>query len=115
MQARPEYARAHNSLGVALFRMSRTEEAAEQFREATRIYPSYVGAHFNLGLCLLRPEDREGASRQLTVLSFLDPSRAERYAALLSRRGTTGPSLRFARPLRGSTGAERFGSYQPPI
>ena len=49
-------------LGVALFRMSRTAEAAEEFREATRIFPSYMGAHFNLGLCLLRPEDREGAS-----------------------------------------------------
>jgi len=104
VQARPGYARAHNSLGVALFRMSRMEEAAAEFREATRIYPSYVGAHFNLGLCLLRPGDREGASRQLTVLSFLDPARAERYAALLSRRGATGTSLRFARPQRGSGG-----------
>jgi len=88
--------------------MSRTAEAAEEFREATRIFPSYVGAHYNLGLCLLRPEDREGASRQLTVLSFLDPSLAERYAALLSRRGRTGPSLRFARSLRAAR-----GSYPP--
>ena len=88
-------------------------DAAEEFREATRIFPSYVGANFNLGLCLLRPEDREGASRQLTVLSFLDPSLAQRYAALLSRRETTGPSLRFARPLpgpRGHMGAERLNS-----
>ncbi|HEX2709413.1 MAG TPA: hypothetical protein VHM68_01045, partial [Candidatus Deferrimicrobium sp.] len=54
--------------------------------------------------CLLRPEDREEASRQLTVLSFLDPSLAQRYAALLSRRGTMGPSLRFARSLRGVRG-----------
>ena len=30
-QARPGYARAHNSLGAALFRMSRTAEAAEEF------------------------------------------------------------------------------------
>jgi hypothetical protein len=81
--------------------MSRTAEAKAEFREATRIFPSYVGANFNLGLCLLRPEDREGASRQLTVLSFLDPSLAQRYAALLSRRGTTAPSLRFAPSLRG--------------
>jgi Tfp pilus assembly protein PilF len=100
-QARPGYARAHNSLGVALFRMSRTAEAAEEFREATRIFPSYVGAHFNLGLCLLRPEDRDGASRQLTVLSFLDPPLSQRYAALLSRRRRTEPSLPFARPLPG--------------
>jgi len=84
--------------------MSRTAEAAEEFREATRIFPSYAGAHFNLGLCLLRPEDREGASRQLTVLSFLDPPLAQRYAALLSRRDTTAPSLPFARPPRGVQG-----------
>jgi len=93
--------------------MSRTAEAAEEFREATRIFPSYVGANLNLGLCLLRPEDRDGASRQLTVLSFLDPPLAQRYAALLSRRDTTAPSLRFARSPRssyGSTGAERFSS-----
>jgi len=81
--------------------MSRTAEAEEEFREATRIFPSYVGAHFNLGLCLLRPEDREGASRQLTVLSFLDPPLAQRYAALLSRRGTTGPERAFVRSMRG--------------
>jgi len=84
--------------------MSRTAEAAEEFREATRIFPSYVGAHFNLGLCLLRPEDREGASRQLTVLSFLDPPLAQRYAALLSRRGRTVPSPPFARSPRGARG-----------
>jgi len=65
------------------------EDAAKEFREATRIFPSYVEAHFNLGLCLMRPEDREGASRQLTVLSFLDPSLAQRYAALLSRHPPT--------------------------
>ena len=64
----------------------------------TRIFPSYVGAHFNLGLCLLHPEDREGASRQLTVLSFLDPSLAQRYAALLSRRGRTGQERRVRAP-----------------
>jgi hypothetical protein len=63
-----------------------------------------VGAHFNLGLCLLRPEDREGASRQLTVLSFLDPSLAQRYAALLSRSDTTRPGRTFARPLPGPRG-----------
>ncbi|MBS1244996.1 MAG: Tetratricopeptide repeat, partial [Deltaproteobacteria bacterium] len=98
--ARPEYARAHNSLGVALFRMSRTAEAAKEFREATRVFPSYVRAHFNLGLCLLRPEDREGASRQLTVLSFLDPPLAQRYAALLSRSAKKAPGPRFARSPR---------------
>ena len=85
--------------------MSRTAEAAEAFREATRIFPSYVAAHFNLGLCLLRPEDRDAASRQLTVLSFLDPSLAQRYAGLLSRVGRTGPSRPFARPLRGPRGS----------
>jgi hypothetical protein len=71
--------------------MSRTVEAADAFREATRIFPSYVGANFNLGLCLLRPKDRELASRQLTVLSFLDPSLAQRYAALISRGGPYPP------------------------
>jgi hypothetical protein len=53
-------------------------------------------------LCLLRPEDREGASRQLTVLSFLDPSLAQRYAALLSRRGSTGSSPQYANFRRGA-------------
>ncbi|HLN91389.1 MAG TPA: hypothetical protein VK429_05960, partial [Patescibacteria group bacterium] len=87
-------------LGVALFRLSRVAEATEAFREATRIFPSYTRAHYNLGLCLLDPEDREGASRQLTVLSFLDPSLARRYAGLLPRRDRTEPSPPFARSPR---------------
>ena len=89
---------------------SRFWEAAEEFREATRIFPSYVGAHFNLGLCLLRPEDREGASRQLTVLSFLDPPLAQRYAGLLSRSRRTGPERRYAHSPRGARSPRRFDS-----
>ena len=76
------------------------EDAEEEFREATRIFPSYAGAHFNPGMCPLRPEDREGASRQLSALSFLDPSLAQRYAAPLSRRGTTAPERRYAPSVR---------------
>jgi Flp pilus assembly protein TadD len=51
--ARPDYAEAHNNLGVALEATGRDEEAERHFRAALTAQPSHPAAHNNLGRLLL--------------------------------------------------------------
>ena len=44
----PNYEKAHNNLGVALFRKGDVEKAVAHFRKALRIRPDYVNAKNNL-------------------------------------------------------------------
>jgi len=55
----PDYANAHNNLGVALFHAEITEEAIDHFKEAIRIRPDYAAAQKNLETVLLRSEELE--------------------------------------------------------
>ena len=60
LQINPDYAEAHNNLGVLLKDQERYDEAEEEYREAIRADPDLAEAHGNLGsLCLIteRPED----------------------------------------------------------
>jgi tetratricopeptide (TPR) repeat protein len=43
---------AHNSLGVALERAGRVEDAVTHYEQALRIRPDYADAHYNLGVAL---------------------------------------------------------------
>ncbi|MCK4735691.1 MAG: tetratricopeptide repeat protein [Methanophagales archaeon] len=45
----PNYAEAHNNLGILLGELKRFEEAEKEYREAIRINPNYAEAHNNLG------------------------------------------------------------------
>jgi len=48
-KAHPEFADAHNTLGVALVNQARQEEAAAEFRATLAIAPQHVEANNNLG------------------------------------------------------------------
>jgi Flp pilus assembly protein TadD len=48
LEIRPDYAEAHNNLGVALARQGRLEEAIARFGEALRLKPDYEEARTNL-------------------------------------------------------------------
>jgi len=53
LRARPGWAYAHNSIGVALQALGRLDEAIEAFRRALQADPGHVSARVNLGNALL--------------------------------------------------------------
>ena len=53
LRIKPDYAEAHNNLGVVLTQFpDRISEAIGHFEAALRIDPNYVDAHYNLGAAL---------------------------------------------------------------
>ena len=52
IRLKPDYAEAHNNLGIALGRKGQTDEAISQFQEAIRLKPDYAEAHNNLARAL---------------------------------------------------------------
>jgi len=48
VRLRPDYAQAHNGIGVVLANQGRTDEAIRHFSEALRLDPSYKDARNNL-------------------------------------------------------------------
>jgi len=48
----PDFAEAHNDLGMMLVMRGKTEEGILEFREALRLKPKYAAANHNLSLAL---------------------------------------------------------------
>jgi tetratricopeptide (TPR) repeat protein len=60
----PDFASAHNNLGMILARQGRLEEAITHFSEALRIYPDYASARQNLQESLSKQEQLGSPSNQ---------------------------------------------------
>ena len=58
LRLRPDYAEAHNNLGVLLVNLGRTDEAIPHFEEATRLRPDYQSER-NLGIMLSKVSGKE--------------------------------------------------------
>ena len=52
LEIRPDFADAHNNLGIALASRGQWDEAVPHFRKALEIRPDFADAHNNLGLAL---------------------------------------------------------------
>ncbi|MEP7343441.1 MAG: tetratricopeptide repeat protein, partial [Acidobacteriota bacterium] len=52
IRLKPDFAEAHNALGMALGQQGQADEALNAFREALRLRPDFAEAHANLGLAL---------------------------------------------------------------
>ena len=53
LRLRPEYAEAHNNMGLVLAQNGDDEKAIDEFRAAARIRPNFADAHANLGAVLM--------------------------------------------------------------
>ncbi len=101
----PEYADAHNNLGVALVQLGRIDEAMAHFERALALNPGYADAHNNLGnslaaqgrfndavahferACVLNPglvSAQKNAGAALVQLGRIDDA-AEHYWRVLAR------------------------------
>ncbi len=72
IRIRPDYAEAHNNLGLVLIQSGRDEEGIAALREAVRLAPADAEAHTNLGAALT-PTDSEAAIKELEEAVRLAP------------------------------------------
>jgi tetratricopeptide (TPR) repeat protein len=54
LRLNPDSAEVHNSLGMALARMGRKDEAMAEYQAALRADPNFAEAHYNLGAALAK-------------------------------------------------------------
>ena len=73
IRLRPDYAAAHNNLGLVLVQSDEDEKAIAEFHEAIRINPNFADAHANLGATLM-PTDVELAIVELEKAVSLSPT-----------------------------------------
>ena len=64
IRLRPDFAEAHNNLGLVLIQSGDDAGGIAALREAVRLAPDYADAHANLGAALT-PTDAEEAVREL--------------------------------------------------
>ncbi len=92
----PDYAEAHNNLGVALEAQGRLDEAIASYRHAVRAMPDYLNAHFNLGNALAAVGRPDQAAESYRRALQLNPDDAEIHNALgiaLAAQGKTPDAL----------------------
>jgi tetratricopeptide (TPR) repeat protein len=72
IRIRPDYAEAHNNLGLVLIQSGNDEDGIAALREAVRLAPAYAEARTNLGAALT-PTDAEAAVKELEEAVRLAP------------------------------------------
>jgi Flp pilus assembly protein TadD len=86
----PDFAEAHNSLGVAYARMGRIEDGEREFAQVLELDPSSASAENNLGSLALARGDAAAALRHLERALELDPDSASAWNGLGVARARAG-------------------------
>jgi tetratricopeptide (TPR) repeat protein len=73
IRLRPDFAEAHNNLGLVLIQAGQDDGGIAALREAVRIRPDYADGHANLGAALT-PTDADEAVRELERAVALAPT-----------------------------------------
>ncbi len=79
LEADPNFAKAQNALGAALFGQQRTAEAEQMFRRVLETEPDMFSARFNLAVLIENKGDLAEALRQYQLAMDTDPYRFETY------------------------------------
>ena len=82
LKSKPRHLLARNNLGVALVKLGRYHEAAEQFRRATGIQSTYADAQYNLGSVLRLTGQVAESEMPLRRALKLNPMHVEAQAGL---------------------------------
>ncbi len=77
VKVKPDFAEAHNNLGVALKALGRLDEAVESYRRAVAVKPDYAEAHGNLGNSLRALDRAEEAVASYRDALAVAPDNAE--------------------------------------
>ena len=100
IRLRPDYAQAHNSLGLVFLQTGDDEKAIAAFREAIRLRPDFADAHQNLGAVLTASDPAE-AVRELERAAVARTAPAQ--GAVQSRPGLRGQSCARTRSRRSNS------------
>jgi len=95
LAAKPDFAEAHNNLGIALREKHDLEGAIAECREALRLKPDYANAHNNLGAALADNHNLDGA-----IPEFREAVRLER--GLAEAHNNLGVALRHKHDVEGA-------------
>ncbi len=90
LELNPESAKAHATLGIALLRQDKLDEAEDHLLEAIRLDPADYEAHYTLGQTMSRQKKFDDAIRHFSVVLRLRPdySQAHGYmGSLLLAKG----------------------------
>jgi len=82
LELNPKNATVHSTLGVALARQGKLDEAIRHFSEAVRLEPSYADAHYSLGQAMAHQEKFDDAIRHFSAVLRLKPDHAEAHGYL---------------------------------
>jgi tetratricopeptide (TPR) repeat protein len=88
IRIRPDYAEAHNNLGLVLIQSGKDEEGIAALREAVRLEPAYAEARTNLGAALTST-DAEAGIKELEEALRLAPGSVKALFNLAVAYGTS--------------------------
>ena len=119
MRLRPDFAEAHNNLGVLLRELGKLAEATASLQEAVRLRPDFAEAHFQLGLAFGKQDKNEEAAASNREAVRLKPDYAEAHFNLgvaLERQGKLAVALALEEADAGKVGkrdTKRIGGRWP--
>jgi len=82
LELNPKNATVHGTLGVALARQGKVDEAIGYFSEAIQLEPGYVDAHYSLGQAMARKRKFNEAIRHFSAVLQFQPDHAEAHGYL---------------------------------
>ncbi len=82
LELNPKNATVHFTLGVALARQEKLDEAIRHFLEAISLEPGYVDAHYSVGQAMARQGKSDDAIRHFSAVLRLKPDHAKAYGYL---------------------------------
>ena len=65
IQIQPNYAKAHNNLGVVLQELGEQQKAISSYKKTIQIQSNYADAHYNLGVVLQELGEQQKAISKL--------------------------------------------------
>ena len=68
VQLQPNFSRALDKYGIALYRVNRNQEAIKQFKRAIEVDPAFIDPYLNLGMVYMKQGNKEEAITQFKLV-----------------------------------------------